>query len=85
MRFWKMASLCIYWMMCRERNRTFEGVDRPMCNGIGHKLNRVDNSPSGSKDAHTEYDKELFAVSMRRFLYICCYDSFEFLATLKVS
>ncbi|XP_049347943.1 DNA repair protein XRCC2 homolog [Solanum verrucosum] len=52
-------------------------------NGIGHKLNKVDNSPSGSKDAHTEYDKELFAVSMRRFLYIRCYDSFEFLATLK--
>ncbi|KAH0732866.1 hypothetical protein KY289_004054 [Solanum tuberosum] len=53
------------------------------CNGIGHKLNKVDDSPSGSKDAHTEYDKELFAVSMRRFLYIRCYDSFEFLATLK--
>ncbi|WMV07149.1 hypothetical protein MTR67_000534 [Solanum verrucosum] len=52
-------------------------------NGIGHKLNKVDNSPSGSKDAHTEYDKELFAVSMRRFLYIRCYDSFEYLATLK--
>uniref|UniRef100_A0A0V0IE43 Putative DNA repair protein XRCC2-like n=1 Tax=Solanum chacoense TaxID=4108 RepID=A0A0V0IE43_SOLCH len=51
-------------------------------NGIGHKLNKVDNSPS-SKDAHTEYDKELFAASMRRFLYIRCYDSFEFLATLK--
>ncbi|KAL3347478.1 hypothetical protein AABB24_021249 [Solanum stoloniferum] len=52
-------------------------------NGVGHKLNKVDDSPSGSKDAHTEYDKELFAVSMRRFLYIRCYDSFEFLTTLK--
>ncbi|CAN4089805.1 unnamed protein product [Withania somnifera] len=52
-------------------------------NGVCHKLNKVDNSPSGSKDAHAEYDKELFAVSMRRFLYIRCYDSFEFLATLK--
>ncbi|XP_019236279.1 PREDICTED: DNA repair protein XRCC2 homolog isoform X2 [Nicotiana attenuata] len=30
-----------------------------------------------------EYDQELFAVSMRRFLYIRCYDSSEFLATLK--
>ncbi|KAJ8529055.1 hypothetical protein K7X08_035890 [Anisodus acutangulus] len=52
-------------------------------NGVGHKLNKVDDSPSGSKDAHAEYDKELFSVSMRRFLYIRCYDSFEFLATLK--
>ncbi|XP_049347945.1 DNA repair protein XRCC2 homolog [Solanum verrucosum] len=52
-------------------------------NGIGQKLNKGDDSPSGSKDAHTEYDKELFVVSMRRFLYIRCYDSFEFLATLK--
>nr|XP_010315101.1 DNA repair protein XRCC2 homolog isoform X2 [Solanum lycopersicum] len=52
-------------------------------NGVGHKLSKVDNSPSRSKDAHTEYDKELFAVSMRRFLYIRCYDSSEFLATLK--
>ncbi|KAK4339130.1 hypothetical protein RND71_040592 [Anisodus tanguticus] len=52
-------------------------------NGVGHKLNKVDDSPSGSKDAHAEYDKELFTVSMRRFLYIRCYDSFEFLATLK--
>lgn len=45
----------------------------------------MDDSPSGSKDAEAEYDKELFAVSMRRFLYIRCYDSVEFLATLKVS
>ncbi|KAH0764431.1 hypothetical protein KY285_000302 [Solanum tuberosum] len=56
---------------------------RETSNGIGQKLNKGDDSPSGSKDAHTEYDKELFAVSMRRFLYIRCYDSFEFLATLK--
>ncbi|XP_070048495.1 DNA repair protein XRCC2 homolog isoform X3 [Nicotiana tomentosiformis] len=49
----------------------------------GHKLNKVDDSLSGSKDVHSEYDQELFAVSMRRFLYIRCYDSSEFLATLK--
>ncbi|KAL2456724.1 DNA repair protein XRCC2-like protein [Abeliophyllum distichum] len=30
-----------------------------------------------------EYDYELFTVCMRRFLYIRCYDSLEFLATLK--
>ncbi|KAM3264701.1 DNA repair protein XRCC2 isoform X2 [Capsicum annuum] len=52
-------------------------------NGVGHNLKKVDDSPSGSKDACAEYDKELLAVSMRRFLYIRCYDSFEFLATLK--
>ncbi|XP_075100376.1 DNA repair protein XRCC2 homolog isoform X4 [Nicotiana tabacum] len=52
-------------------------------NDVGHKLNKVDDSPIGSKDVHAEYDEELFAVSMRRFLYIRCYDSFEFLATLK--
>ncbi|KAH7569795.1 hypothetical protein ACOSP7_017623 [Xanthoceras sorbifolium] len=29
------------------------------------------------------YDEELFALCLRRFLYVRCYDSFEFLATLK--
>ncbi|KAL5563224.1 hypothetical protein UlMin_032971 [Ulmus minor] len=29
------------------------------------------------------YDEELHASCMRRFLYVRCYDSFEFLATLK--
>ncbi|XP_019236280.1 PREDICTED: DNA repair protein XRCC2 homolog isoform X3 [Nicotiana attenuata] len=46
---------------------------------VVHKLNKVDDS----LDVHSEYDQELFAVSMRRFLYIRCYDSSEFLATLK--
>ncbi|XP_019181127.1 PREDICTED: DNA repair protein XRCC2 homolog isoform X2 [Ipomoea nil] len=35
------------------------------------------------KEADAIYDKELFAESMRRFLYIRCYDSIQFLATLK--
>ncbi|XP_031097441.1 DNA repair protein XRCC2 homolog isoform X2 [Ipomoea triloba] len=35
------------------------------------------------KEADAEYDKELFAESMRRFLYIRCYDSIQFLDTLK--
>ncbi|KAL6525235.1 hypothetical protein OROMI_030828 [Orobanche minor] len=30
-----------------------------------------------------EYDKELFVACMRRFMYTRCYNSFEFLATLK--
>lgn len=35
------------------------------------------------KDSHIEYDKKLFASCMRRFLYIRCYGTSEFLATLK--
>ncbi|KAH0732863.1 hypothetical protein KY289_004051 [Solanum tuberosum] len=66
-----------------KNTHTHDHNSRETSNGIGHKINKVDDSPSGSKDAHTEYDKELFSVSMRRFLYIRCYDSFEFLATLK--
>ncbi|KAF5737803.1 putative X-ray repair cross complementing 2 (XRCC2) [Tripterygium wilfordii] len=31
----------------------------------------------------TAYNDQLFAICMRRFLYIRCYDSFEYLATLK--
>ncbi|XP_042035829.1 DNA repair protein XRCC2 homolog isoform X1 [Salvia splendens] len=38
---------------------------------------------SSLKGNGNEYDKELFAASMRRFLYMRCYNSFEFLATLK--
>lgn len=36
------------------------------------------------RKSHVAYDNELFALCMRRFLYVRCYDSFEFLATLKV-
>ncbi|GAA0155670.1 DNA metabolism protein [Lithospermum erythrorhizon] len=36
---------------------------------------------SGKKQC--EEDKELFEACMKRFLYTCCYSSFEFLATLK--
>ncbi|XP_030510752.1 DNA repair protein XRCC2 homolog isoform X5 [Cannabis sativa] len=30
-----------------------------------------------------DYDEELYALCMRRFLYVRCYDSFQFLASLK--
>ncbi|XP_016502180.1 DNA repair protein XRCC2 homolog isoform X2 [Nicotiana tabacum] len=60
-----------------------QSLKRQIIKANGHKLNKVDDSLSGSKDVHSEYDQELFAVSMRRFLYIRCYDSSEFLATLK--
>ncbi|KAL3513522.1 hypothetical protein ACH5RR_026239 [Cinchona calisaya] len=45
---------------------------------LKHKLIQASN-----KKSQTEYDEELFAACMRRFLYIRCYDSSEFLATLK--
>lgn len=35
------------------------------------------------KGPNIAYDGELFAACMRRFLYVRCYSSFEFLATLK--
>ncbi|PSS36075.1 DNA repair protein [Actinidia chinensis var. chinensis] len=35
------------------------------------------------KETQVEQDKELFAACMRRFLYVRCYDSSEFLAALK--
>ncbi|KAL7156072.1 hypothetical protein ABFS83_03G118700 [Erythranthe nasuta] len=38
---------------------------------------------SRSKQNKDEFDKELFASCMGRFLYTRCYNSFEFLATLK--
>lgn len=36
------------------------------------------------KGNESQYDKELFVACMKRFLYARCYNSFEFLATLKV-
>ncbi|XP_065853619.1 DNA repair protein XRCC2 homolog isoform X2 [Euphorbia lathyris] len=44
--------------------------------------NRSSNCNAESK-SNTDYDEELFLASMKRFIYIRCYDSFEFLATLK--
>ncbi|KAL3845622.1 hypothetical protein ACJIZ3_003025 [Penstemon smallii] len=44
------------------------------------ELRITGGSTKGNKH---EYDKELFAACMRRFLYIRCYNSFEFLSILK--
>ncbi|XP_011096880.1 DNA repair protein XRCC2 homolog [Sesamum indicum] len=38
---------------------------------------------SGVKGNENEYDKELFVACMSRFLYTRCYNTFEFLATLR--
>ncbi|CDP18757.1 unnamed protein product [Coffea canephora] len=47
---------------------------------LKHKLIQANSNDMKSQ---TQYDKELFAECMRRFLYIRCYNSLEFLATLK--
>ncbi|GMN59041.1 hypothetical protein TIFTF001_028135 [Ficus carica] len=38
-----------------------------------------------NRKSQIAYDVELYSLCMKRFLYIRCYDSFEFLATLKCS
>ncbi|XP_059448041.1 DNA repair protein XRCC2 homolog isoform X2 [Corylus avellana] len=38
---------------------------------------------NNDKKRRPAYDEELYVLCMRRFLYARCYDSFEFLATLK--
>ncbi|KAK1552161.1 hypothetical protein Q3G72_011512 [Acer saccharum] len=59
-------------------------------NGSSSKVHSEQND-GGSWTCHAKknssiaYDEELFALCLRRFLYVRCYDSFEFLATLKVS
>ncbi|XP_010256265.1 PREDICTED: DNA repair protein XRCC2 homolog isoform X2 [Nelumbo nucifera] len=36
-----------------------------------------------TKETIADFDEDLFLACMRRFLYVCCYNSFEFLSTLK--
>ncbi|KAK6116655.1 hypothetical protein DH2020_049589 [Rehmannia glutinosa] len=43
----------------------------------------IEANGSSMKRNGNEYEKELFEACMRRFLYTRCYNSFEFLATLK--
>eukprot|EP00261_Vitis_vinifera_P035527 XP_019076770.1 PREDICTED: DNA repair protein XRCC2 homolog isoform X3 [Vitis vinifera] len=69
--------------------RSFEkpfGACSLSLSGSGNKVNWEQNDDpwgSGTEEPNIGYDEELFAACMRRFLYIRCYDSFEFLATLK--
>ncbi|KAK3222473.1 hypothetical protein Dsin_009498 [Dipteronia sinensis] len=57
-------------------------------NGSSSKVH-LEQNDGGSWTCHAKkkssiaYDEELFALCLRRFLYVRCYDSFEFLATLK--
>ncbi|XP_057972454.1 DNA repair protein XRCC2 homolog isoform X2 [Malania oleifera] len=48
----------------------------------GDKNNDVWNYET-KEESCVIYNEELFAACMRRFLYMRCYDSFEFLSTLK--
>ncbi|KAA8547091.1 hypothetical protein F0562_003520 [Nyssa sinensis] len=50
---------------------------------VSQEQHGVDVSNYNSKEPHIKYDKELFAACMRRFFHVRCYDSLEFLATLK--
>ncbi|KAK4841978.1 hypothetical protein QYF36_013588 [Acer negundo] len=57
-------------------------------NGSSSKVHSEQNDGGlwtchAKKKSSIAYDEELFALCLRRFLYVRCYDSFEFLATLK--
>lgn len=47
------------------------------------EIDREQNNNT-KKRSSIAYDEELYTLCMRRFSYVRCYDSFEFLATLKV-
>ncbi|MBA0816032.1 hypothetical protein Gohar_000738, partial [Gossypium harknessii] len=61
---------------------------------LNHRIMEAANGSSSKVGCHQKdseaqfarmkpYNEELFALCMKRFLYIRCYDSSEFLATLK--
>ncbi|TXG46564.1 hypothetical protein EZV62_027933 [Acer yangbiense] len=57
-------------------------------NGSSSKVHSEQNDGGlwtchAKKKSSIAYDEELFALCLRRFLYVRCYDSYEFLATLK--
>ncbi|KAK9276657.1 hypothetical protein L1049_006193 [Liquidambar formosana] len=56
-------------------------------NGSNSNVNWDENDVGVWEDIKKEpkiaYDEDLFSTSMRRFLYVRCYNSLEFLATLK--
>ncbi|KAI3972342.1 hypothetical protein MKW92_049596 [Papaver armeniacum] len=57
-------------------------ANRPS-NKISTELNENLQEHDDTKDQTVNYDEELFLACMKRFLYVRCYNSFEFLATLK--
>ncbi|KAF8404198.1 hypothetical protein HHK36_009081 [Tetracentron sinense] len=52
-------------------------------NKINWELNEGVHKDDTAKTPTTHSDEELFVACMRRFFYVRCYDSFEFLAILK--
>ncbi|XWS22995.1 hypothetical protein CRYUN_Cryun29cG0082900 [Craigia yunnanensis] len=52
-------------------------------NGSSSKVDCQKKESEAQNATMKPYNEELFALCMRRFLYIRCYDSSEFLATLK--
>ncbi|XP_026388185.1 DNA repair protein XRCC2 homolog isoform X1 [Papaver somniferum] len=57
-------------------------ANRPS-NKISTEMNENPQEHDDTKDQTANYDEELFLACMKRFLYVRCYNSFEFLATLK--
>ncbi|KAK4597179.1 hypothetical protein RGQ29_014956 [Quercus rubra] len=53
-----------------------------LASGSISEIDREQNNNTKERSS-IAYDEELYTLCMRRFLYVRCYDSFEFLATLK--
>ncbi|KAM4109154.1 hypothetical protein ACB094_03G099400, partial [Castanea mollissima] len=53
-----------------------------LASGSISEIDREQNDNT-KKRSSIAYDEELYTLCMRRFSYVRCYDSFEFLATLK--
>ncbi|XP_050275823.1 DNA repair protein XRCC2 homolog isoform X3 [Quercus robur] len=53
-----------------------------LASGSISEIDREQNNSTKERSS-IAYDEELYTLCMRRFLYVRCYDSFEFLATLK--
>ncbi|XP_034689587.1 DNA repair protein XRCC2 homolog isoform X4 [Vitis riparia] len=74
---------CCFDILCLSQSLKHRLMET---SGSGNKVNWEQNDDPwgfGTEEPNIGYDEELFAACMRRFLYIRCYDTFEFLATLK--
>ncbi|KAL3633379.1 hypothetical protein CASFOL_022906 [Castilleja foliolosa] len=67
-----------------QQPKLFVGLVEAVPIEFGFGLDNRSRWRSSRKMNGNEYDKELFVSCMRRFMYTRCYNSFEFLATLKI-
>ncbi|XP_042983997.1 DNA repair protein XRCC2 homolog isoform X2 [Carya illinoinensis] len=67
----------------------YGGLDRLFCLNFLGSIKKIDQEHmdfdlwNNDTKKNPTYDEELYSLCMRRFLFIRCYDSFQFLATLK--